>query len=123
MLVETPVKYPDPREADFKHLQPTFAINDTEGQLKALREDGFALIPNVISREQVEQTKAEIDRLKAFGFDSDNVGKGSHFKCVFNRHPFWLPYLDYPGIIELAEASMGADCHAIGESCVRRLRG
>ena len=74
MLVDTPTKYPDPREADFTYLQPTFAQDDTAGQLKALEEDGFALIPTVLSREQVDEAKAEIDRLRAFGFDSNNVG-------------------------------------------------
>ena len=123
MLVDTPTKYPDPREADFTYLQPTFAQDDTAGQLKALEEDGFALIPNVLSREQVDEAKAEIDRLRAFGFDSNNVGVGSHFKCVFNRHPYWLQFLDYPGVIELAEASMGDQCHSIGMSCWRSWPG
>src|SRR5690606_14027503 len=42
-----------------------------------------------------------------------------HFKCVFNRDPFWLPYLDLPGVIELAEAALGENCHVIGQTAWR----
>lgn len=123
MLTETPVKYPDPRSPDFQYLQPTYALGDTAGQLQGLKDDGFALIPGVLSPEEVAETRAEIDRLQAFGFDRNDVGVASHFKCVFNRSPYWLRYLDYPNIIDLAEASMGANCHIIGMSAWRSWPG
>lgn len=116
-------KYPDPRTADFHYLQKTYAQHDTAGQLKGLKEEGYALIPGVISRDQCAAIKAQIDLLKPFGFDRDDVGAGSHYKCVFNRSPFWLQYTDYPGVIELAEASMGAECHLIGMSAWRSWPG
>jgi ectoine hydroxylase-related dioxygenase (phytanoyl-CoA dioxygenase family) len=42
---------------------------------------------------------------------------------VFNRDPFWLEFLDRPGIIDVAEAVVGRDCHVIGETAWRSLPG
>ncbi len=99
------------------YRQRTFDLHDTEGQLNALHEDGFALIPNVVPPHIVEQARQAIDNLKPFGFDRE--GATDHYKCVFNRDPFWLQFTDWPGIIELAEASMGSECHIIGQSAWR----
>jgi len=104
------------------YLQKTYDLMDTAGQLAGLKEDGFALVPKVLIPAEVEETKAEIDALRAFNFDRDQlnkVGAVDHFKCVFNRDPYWLPLLDRPGVIELAEASMGEDCHVIGMTAWR----
>ncbi len=104
------------------YRQRTFALNDTAGQLQALRDDGFALVPGVLSADEVATTRAEIDRLRPFLYDRSEVGKPGgvdHYKCVFNRDPFWLQYLDRPGVIDLAEASMGNECHIIGMSAWR----
>lgn len=84
---------------------------------EAMHRDGFALIPNVLSPELVDQACRMIDGLQPFGFDAQ--GLTDHYKCVFNRDPFWLQFIDWPGVIELAEATMGAECHIIGETAWR----
>ncbi|MCB8933277.1 MAG: phytanoyl-CoA dioxygenase family protein [Chthonomonadaceae bacterium] len=84
---------------------------------EAIHEDGFALIPDVLDAELVEAARAKIDALEPFGFDSQGVN--DHYKCVFNRDPFWLQFLDQPGVIDLAEATMGSECHIIGETAWR----
>lgn len=96
---------------------PTFALHDTEGQAHALHEDGFALIPGVLAPEEIAATRAAIDRLQPFGFD--HIGKTDHYKCVFNREKIFLDYIDRPGIVELAEATMDTQCHIIGETAWR----
>ncbi|RYG70247.1 dioxygenase [bacterium] len=83
---------------------------------KAIHEDGFALIPNVLSPEEVASLRAGIDRLEPFGFDSGPPRVSEHYKCVFNRERLFLSYLDRPGIIDLAEATMGSECHIIGQT-------
>ncbi|MBC8102460.1 MAG: phytanoyl-CoA dioxygenase family protein [Cytophagales bacterium] len=83
----------------------------------ALHEDGFALIPNVLSADECAALRAAIDRLKPFGFD--RLGNTDHFKCVFNREKLFLDMIDRPGILELAEATMGQQCHIIGETAWR----
>src|SRR5262249_30894253 len=42
-----------------------------------------------------------------------------HYKNVFNRDPFWLRFLDRDGVIDIAEASLGGNCHIIGETAWR----
>ena len=32
---------------------------------------------------------------------------------AFNRDPHFVPFLYYPGVVEIAEALLGADCHVI----------
>jgi len=102
---------------DFPYRQRTFALSDLEGMTQALHEDGFALIPGVLSADEVKAVRDAIDRLKPFGFDHMNLTE--HYKCVFNRERIFLDLLDRAGIVELAEATMGEQCHIIGESAWR----
>lgn len=105
------------QEAPCAYRQKTFAMLDVAGMVDALHDDGFALIPGVLSREEVAQTRAKFGDLKPFGFDSE--GLNDHYKCVFNRDPYWLQFLDRPGVIDLAEATMGGECHIIGQTAWR----
>jgi hypothetical protein len=99
---------------EFRYLQKTFSLEDTKGMAQAVKDDGFALIPGVLSRDEIAATRAALDRLRPFGLDG--MSKTEHYKCVFNREPIWRDYLDRPGVIELAETLMGEQCHCIGES-------
>ena len=101
----------------FTYRQKTFALGDIAGMTQAMHEDGFALIPNVLSPDEVADLRAGIDRLKPFGFD--HLGVTDHFKCVFNREQLFLNYIDRPGVVDLAEATMGEQCHIIGETAWR----
>ncbi len=89
----------------------------TASRLQALHEQGFVLLPSVLGSQQIAELRAAIDRLRPEHWDF--TGLVDHYKCVFNRAPLWLPYLDPPGIIELAEAALGADCHVIGQTAWR----
>ena len=104
-------------DAPFSYRQKTFDRADTAGMTQALHEDGFALIPGVLSAAECAAARAKIDGLQPFGFD--HLGATDHFKCVFNRDPYWLPFLDTPGVIDLAESTMGAECHIIGQTAWR----
>ncbi|MEG4808766.1 phytanoyl-CoA dioxygenase family protein [Microcoleus sp. F8-D3] len=99
----------------FSYRQKTCDLFDTAGAVEAVREDGFALIPGVLSPSEVARTREALDRLQPFGLDGSRWSElNKHFKCVFNRDRLWLSYADRPGIIELAEGLMGSDCHIIG---------
>ena len=106
-----------PAIADPTYAFPTFALDDTEGAANAVHKDGFALIPGVLSSEEIQELRDAIDRLEPFGFD--HLGKTDHFKCVFNRDRVFFKYIDRSGIIELAEKLMGDQCHIIGETAWR----
>jgi hypothetical protein len=105
----------------FRYLQPTYRLDDTAGQARALEEDGFALIPGVLSPEEVSATRAAIDRCRPFGFDGQGVN--DHYKCVFNRERLFLDYADRAGVVDLAYAIWGEWCHIIGMSAWRSRPG
>lgn len=90
----------------------------TTEQLRAMHEQGFALLRGILQPRQIEDVRAAIDRLEPIHWDYQGL-VDDHYKCVFNRDPFWLDYLDLPGVIELAEACLGADCHVIGQTAWR----
>lgn len=85
--------------------------------LHALHEDGFVLLPGLLDAAQVVEVRGLIDDLRPIHWDYE--GLVDHYKCVFNRSPRWLPYLDPPGLIEVAEAALGEDCHVIGQTAWR----
>ena len=92
--------------------------NSVAGRLRAMHEDGFVLLRQVIQPKQVEAVRSAIDRLEPIHWDYQGM-VDDHYKCVFNRDPFWLPLLDPPSVIELAEACLGTDCHIIGQTAWR----
>ncbi|AYC31537.1 dioxygenase [Pseudomonas cavernae] len=89
----------------------------TAERLQALHTQGYALLRNVLDSQQIGELRHAIDQLKPIHWDYS--GLLDHYKCVFNRDPLWLAYLDLPGLIELAEAALGADCHVIGQTAWR----
>ncbi|UVE18432.1 phytanoyl-CoA dioxygenase family protein [Pseudomonas sp. LS44] len=97
------------------HAAPSAPL--TAARLRALHTDGYALLPGVLNPAQIAAARLAIDQLKPIHWDYQ--GLVDHYKCVFNRDPLWLDYLDLPGLIELAEAALGADCHVIGQTAWR----
>ncbi|MFJ4432413.1 phytanoyl-CoA dioxygenase family protein [Pseudomonas sp. NPDC089395] len=86
-------------------------------QLKQLQEQGYVLLPRVLDPLQVALLRCAIDDLQPIHWDYQ--GLLEHYKCVFNRNPLWLPFLDLPPLIALAEAALGSDCHVIGQTAWR----
>jgi ectoine hydroxylase-related dioxygenase (phytanoyl-CoA dioxygenase family) len=89
----------------------------TAHHLQSLHQKGFALLRGVLDSGQIAELRTAIDALQPQHWDY--TGLVDHYKRVFNRDPLWLPYLDLPGVIELAEAALGADCHVIGQTAWR----
>jgi ectoine hydroxylase-related dioxygenase (phytanoyl-CoA dioxygenase family) len=85
--------------------------------LEAMHTDGFVLIPGVLSPQEVEAARSKMDHLQPMFWDF--TGPTDHYKNVFNRDPFWLKFLDRAGVIDLAEAALGPECHIIGETAWR----
>ncbi len=86
-------------------------------QLQALEEQGYVLLPRVLEPLRIALLRCAIDDLQPIHWDYQ--GLLEHYKCVFNRNPLWLPFLDLPPLIELAEATLGRDCHVIGQTAWR----
>lgn len=105
------------------HTDPVLTAiktSDVDGIVQGLEEDGAAFMPGAIGPELVAETRRKIDELEHLeGDDKSNGNSIDHYKCVFNRDPFWLQFLDPPGIIDAVERLMGSQCHIIGMSAWR----
>ena len=100
---------------------PLIAQPDLASRVEAVERDGYAYFPAHISAEEVAELRQTMDWLETLeaSFDRNQTVESGGFinKSVnnaFNRHPLFLDYLDRPGVIELAEALHGEDCHVIG---------
>jgi hypothetical protein len=108
-------------------LKQRYAVYETDALLGALEHDGCALIGNAVPPALCAEAREKIDALRPLHWDevhddSRGVAGGRHmdrYLCVFNRDPFWLRFIDRPGVIELAEAALGNDCHIMGETAWR----
>lgn len=121
MTATPPAGTQTPGDEPFPYRQKTFRHDEMDAMVEAMHEDGFALIPGVLSPDEVQSVRDAIDRLQHFGWDSK--GKTDHFKCVFNRDKVFLDLIDREPTVTLAERTMGEQCHIIGESAWRSYPG
>ncbi len=117
LTLETPAET-SAAPVPFTYLQKTFALDQVDEMAEAMHEDGFALVPGVLSPEECARLRGAVDRLEPFGFDQKSPLQ-EHYKCVFNRERVFLDQIDRPGVVDLAEATMGEQCHIIGETAWR----
>ena len=104
-------------EPRFAYRQKTYALDDVEGMARGVEEDGFALVPGVLSQDDVRAACRHIDELQPIHWD--RLGLTDHFKNVFNQDTFFLQFIDRAPIIDLAEAVMSSECHIIGQTAWR----
>ena len=100
---------------------PLVAQPDLPSQVRAVQEDGYVFLPTVLDADQTAELRAHMDRLQP---NPDSFDRGlnrkrdgfinRHINNAFNRDPHFVRFLDYPGVIEVAEALHGANCHVIG---------
>lgn len=113
---------------------PRHALYETDAMLRALDQHGAVIVRGALDAGLCARARTAVDALKPVHWDEVHVDPrglgGGHaldrYLCVFNRDPYWLQFLDRPGIVDLAEAALGTDCHVIGETAWRshpRFRG
>ena len=100
---------------------PLTAYPDLAGQTAAVAPDGYAYFPALIDADQVAALHRTMVELTVLPESYDRDWRSPEYgyvnqslNNVFNRNPLFLPYLDRPGVIGLAEVLHGADCHVIG---------
>ena len=101
---------------------PLVAYKVLDEQVEAVHRDGYAYLPNVLTEQKIQELRVAMDVLEPIpeSFDRlQTIEGGAEFfnKSVnnaFNRDFLFTGYLDYPGVIEIAEALHGPDCHCIG---------
>ena len=94
---------------------------DLASQVKGMEEDGYAYFPNAIDADQVAELREAMDRLTANedSFDQFTTPESGgffnkHINNAFNRDPAFLKYVGQSGVVDLAEAIHGDDCHILG---------
>ena len=97
-----------------------FVYDNLEQQTEAMERDGFVYFPQILTSDEVAELRQLSVQLEPSteALDTDlTLEKDGHFeRCInaaFNRDPIFLKYLDEPGLIELAEAIHGSDCHIV----------
>jgi hypothetical protein len=98
------------------------AVYETAALAEAIGEEGCASIEGALPPDLCEDTRRRIDALTPRHWDETHERGGrflDRYLCVFNRDRHWLQFLDRPGVIDLAEAVLGADCHVVGETAWR----
>ncbi|MFT5369309.1 MAG: ectoine hydroxylase-related dioxygenase (phytanoyl-CoA dioxygenase family) [Candidatus Latescibacterota bacterium] len=100
---------------------PLVAYDALEDQVEALYRDGYAYLPSVVNAEEMAALREQMDILepRPESFDKstqppDHEFLNKHINNAFNRHPLFLKFLDYAGVIDIAEGIHGDDCHSIG---------
>lgn len=100
---------------------PLMAYTSLEERIEALYRDGYTYLPGILDAAQILILRTQMDALTALSESCDSctdpAEHGFMNKAInnaFNRHEHFVQFLDYPGIIEIAEAVHGADCHCIG---------
>ena len=100
---------------------PLIAQPDLASQVNAVERDGYVYLPAVLDARQTAELRAHMDRLQpnpeSFdrGLEPERDGfVNRHINNAFNRDPHFVRFLDYPGVIEIAEALHGTGCHVIG---------
>ncbi len=96
---------------------PVYEVAEVDRMLEAMASDGFVLIRASLTPTEVRAARERIDDLEPIHWDF--TGQTDHYKNVFNRDPFWLSFIDRKGIVDLAEAALGGNCHIIGETAWR----
>ena len=102
--------------AAFGYTHPTFALDEIAAQTRALHEDGFAIIRDVLSPAEIEEMRGAVDRLATAPVPASGY---EWWSCVFNRDPVFFKYLDRVGIVDLAESVLCKSCHVIASSVLR----
>ena len=100
---------------------PLVHYQGVDRQAQAMREDGFAYFPGILSADEVTELRALMDRLPPVEdyFDSERrAGEGDFptkvLNNAFNRDPLMLGFLDRADVIDLVEEIHGEDAHVIG---------
>ena len=98
---------------------PLVAQPDLPSQVEAVERDGYVYLPGVLDRDQIAELRGHMARLEPLAesydraSDPDDGFLNRSINNAFNRDPHFVQFLDYPGVIEIAESVLGADCHVI----------
>lgn len=106
--------------------QQPFSPEECNRIVADFRRDGYRLIPNVFSSDEVDAFKAGIDRvLDSEDFPTNYYPGPNRFVAtrLFETNPIFEDLLTREPLITLAESILGANCHLIAQNAVRNKPG
>ncbi|HYF48686.1 MAG TPA: phytanoyl-CoA dioxygenase family protein [Planctomycetota bacterium] len=85
-----------------------------EAAIDAMFTDGFAIIPGVLTREEVAELRHKMDTSGGPDeqYDQTKIGWcfNKHLSVEYHKDPHFLRYIDRPGVVDIARAVLGGDC-------------
>ena len=98
-------------------------MSDVQTQVEQFHRDGYLVIPEALSPEQVQALRAGVEA--AFAEPSAEAALyGEKMTRIwrprmFERGPVFEEVVDNPRVMDVVEAILGADCHLIAMSALR----
>lgn len=96
---------------------------DLEAKIEQFHREGFLVLENALSAEEVGELRAGVER--AFAEPNEEAeGYGPGLARIwrpkmFERGPAFEALVDNPRVIDLVEAILGKDCHLIANSALK----
>jgi hypothetical protein len=88
---------------------------DLDASIDAMFTDGYAIIPGVLNRDEVAELKQRMDTSGEPDekYDQTKIGWcfNKHLSVDFHKDPHFLRYIDRPGVVDIAQAVLGANFH------------
>ncbi len=100
-------------------------VTPTPEVLAQFHRDGFLILPNLLSPEEVATYKAGLERAFAqHSADADLYGMQAIWRPkLFEQGPEFDSLIDHPGIAQFVDAVLGDDCHLIALTGLRTSPG
>jgi ectoine hydroxylase-related dioxygenase (phytanoyl-CoA dioxygenase family) len=96
---------------------------DIPAHIEQFHRDGYLVIPEALAADQVTRLRAGVERAFAEPCAEAELYGGNMGQIwrpkMFERGPEFEELVDNPGVIDLVEAILGADCHLIANSALR----
>ena len=98
---------------------------DLQQRIEQFHRDGYLIIPDVLSRDEVVNLREGVERAFA---KTDEEAELYHMPDMWRPRMFehgeaFEALVDHPGIIDLIEALLDSTCHLIANSALRTLPG
>jgi hypothetical protein len=95
---------------------PYPASLDVEAAIEAMYTVGYCIVPGVLSRAEVAELREKMDRSgeEDSKYEFKNWCFNKHLSVDFHKDPFFLKFVDRPGVVDVEQAVHGPGCRATG---------
>ena len=89
---------------------------DLEAAIEQMYSHGYCIVPGVLNKTEVAELREKMDRSGGDDaqYEMKNWCFNKHLSIEFDKDPFWLKYVDRPGVVDVELAVHGGGCRATG---------